>query len=109
VAASLGAVKIIYLTDVAGLYEDIDDPETLIRRTTATELEAKIDSGVLTGGMIPKIQACVFAIRNGVDRAHLLDGRIPHVVLLEVFTDAGVGTMITSGTDPSSDQSVEGA
>jgi acetylglutamate kinase len=95
IAAALGAVKIIYLTDVAGLYEDVDDPDTLIRRTTADELQTKIDAGVLTGGMITKIQACVEALRQGVDRAHLLDGRIAHVVLLEVFTDAGVGTMIT--------------
>jgi acetylglutamate kinase len=95
VAESLEAEKIIYLTDVAGLYEDIDEPDSLIRRTTARELQAKIDSGALTGGMIPKIEACVRAVRNGVTSAHLLDGRIPHVVLLEVFTDAGVGTMIT--------------
>ncbi len=95
VAESLEAEKIIYLTDVAGLYEDIDDEDSLIRQTTATALQAKIDAGLLTGGMIPKIEACVHAVRNGVMSAHLLDGRIPHVVLLEIFTDAGVGTMIT--------------
>ena len=95
VAAALGAEKIIYLTDVAGLYEDYENEDSLIRRTTAKALQAKIDAGELTGGMIPKIEACVRAVVNGVTSAHLLDGRIPHVVLLEIFTDAGVGTMIT--------------
>lgn len=96
IAEALNAEKIIYLTDVAGLYEDIDQPESLIRRTDAPTLRAKIESGALTGGMIPKIEACVRAVTNGVTSAHLLDGRIPHVVLLEIFTDAGVGTMITA-------------
>ncbi len=95
VAEALSAEKIIYLTDVAGLYEDIESPDSLIDRTTAHALEAKIHAGELTGGMIPKIEACVHAVRHGVNSAHLLDGRVPHVVLLEVFTDAGVGTMIT--------------
>lgn len=96
VAAALDAEKVIYLTDVAGLYDDIDDEDSLIRRTTAPELQAKMNAGALTGGMIPKIEACVRAVERGVNSAHLLDGRIPHVVLLEIFTDAGVGTMITA-------------
>jgi len=94
-AAALGAEKIIYLTDVPGLLADVDDPESLITRTSAPELRAKIQDGVLTGGMIPKIEACLAALDGGVGSAHLLDGRVPHVVLLELFTDAGIGTMIT--------------
>lgn len=94
-AAALGAEKIIYLTDVAGLLEDVDDPDSLITRTSAPELRSKIAGGQLTGGMIPKIEACLAALDGGVGSAHLLDGRVPHVVLLELFTDAGIGTMIT--------------
>ncbi len=94
-AEALEAEKIIYLTDVAGLLEDVEDPESLIRQTTVAELQAKLDQGSLEGGMIPKIEACVHAVQGRVTSAHLLDGRIPHVVLLEIFTDAGVGTMIT--------------
>ena len=94
VAEALKAEKIVYLTDVAGLYEDFGDETSLIRRTTISELQEKIDSGLLSGGMIPKIEACVRAVRNGVSSAHLLDGRVPHVSLLELFTDLGIGTMI---------------
>mgnify|MGYP006155893037 CR=1 FL=1 len=94
VAEALKAEKIVYLTDVAGLYEDFDDETSLIRRATVSELQEKIDSGLLSGGMIPKIEACVRAVRNGVSSAHLLDGRVPHVSLLELFTDLGIGTMI---------------
>jgi acetylglutamate kinase len=94
VAEALKAEKIVYLTDVAGLYEDFDDDKSLIRRATISELQEKIDSGLLSGGMIPKIEACVRAVENGVSSAHLLDGRVPHVSLLELFTDLGIGTMI---------------
>jgi acetylglutamate kinase len=94
VAEALEAEKIVYLTDVAGLYEDFGDETSLIRRATISELQEKIDSGLLSGGMIPKIEACVRAVRNGVSSAHLLDGRVPHVSLLELFTDLGIGTMI---------------
>ena len=94
VAEALKAEKIVYLTDVAGLYEDFGDETSLIRRATISELQEKIDSGLLSGGMIPKIEACVRAVRNGVSSAHLLDGRVPHVSLLELFTDLGIGTMI---------------
>jgi acetylglutamate kinase len=95
IAQALGAEKIVYLTDVAGLLADVEDPASLISRITAGELDAMVQDGTLTGGMIPKIAACIHAVRGGVGSAHLLDGRIPHVVLLELFTDAGVGTMIT--------------
>jgi acetylglutamate kinase len=94
-AAALGAEKLIYLTDIAGLLADIDDAASLISRISAPELEALIQEGTLTGGMIPKIEACLAALDGGVGSAHLLDGRVPHVVLLELFTDAGIGTMIT--------------
>ena len=96
VASALGAEKVVYLTDVAGLLDDVDDPGSLVRYTTGDSLAARLDSGNIVGGMIPKIEACISAVRNGVNSAHLLDGRVPHVVLVELFTDAGVGTMITS-------------
>jgi acetylglutamate kinase len=95
VAAALGAEKVMYLTDIAGLLRDLDDPSSLITRISAPELRALMNEGVLSGGMIPKITACLDALDRGVGSAHLLDGRLPHVVLLELFTDAGIGTMIT--------------
>jgi acetylglutamate kinase len=94
-AEALGAEKVVFLTDVEGLLTDVDDASSLISRTDATQLQNLLDRGVLTGGMIPKIAACVHAVENGVGSAHILDGRIPHVLLLEVFTDSGIGTMIT--------------
>ncbi len=95
IAAAVGAVKVIYLSDVPGLLRDVDDPTSLVRETTSTEVRELIDDGIVAGGMIPKIDACLEAVDHGVPAAHLLDGRIPHVLLLELFTAAGVGTMIT--------------
>jgi len=95
VAEAIGAEKVVYLTDVEGLYEDLDNKDSLIGEISADELQTKLESGQITDGMIPKIEACVHAVNNGVTSAHLLDGRIPHVALLEIFTDAGIGTMIT--------------
>jgi acetylglutamate kinase len=95
VAEALGAEKIIYLTDIAGLRRDIDDASSLIQRTTVVELQELIASGVISGGMIPKVDSCIQAVRGGVKSAHILDGRIAHVLLLELFTDHGAGTMIT--------------
>ncbi|MDG2025307.1 MAG: acetylglutamate kinase [Actinomycetota bacterium] len=95
VAEAIGAEKVVYLTDVDGLYEDLDNKDSLIGRINVNELQAKLASGQITDGMIPKIEACIHAVSNGVTSAHLLDGRIPHVALLEIFTDAGIGTMIT--------------
>jgi acetylglutamate kinase len=95
-AEALGAEKVIYLTDIEGLLADLDDPASLISHIDAKALQAMVDDGTLTGGMIPKIAACLHAVAGGVGSAHLLDGRLPHVVLLELFSDAGVGTMITS-------------
>ncbi len=96
-AESLGAEKVIYLTDVEGLLADVADPASLISQIEASALQSLVDDGTLSGGMIPKIAACLEAVANGVGSAHLLDGRLPHVVLLELFSDAGVGTMITGG------------
>lgn len=97
IAEALGAEKIIYLTDVAGLRRNVDDAASLIARVTTTELSAMVADGTVSGGMIPKVDSCMRAVRGGVRSAHILDGRIPHVLLLELFTDQGVGTMITQG------------
>lgn len=97
IAEALGAEKIIYLTDIAGLRADMDDEKSLIKRITVPELGALIDNGTISGGMIPKVESCMQAVRGGVKSAHILDGRIAHVLLLELFTDQGVGTMITGG------------
>lgn len=94
IAEALGAEKLVYLTDIEGLRRDVDDPASLIRQTTADELDQLIDEGIIAGGMIPKVGSCIHAVRHGVHNAHILDGRIAHVLLLEIFTDSGIGTMI---------------
>jgi acetylglutamate kinase len=94
IAEALGAEKLVYLTDIEGLRRAIDDPSSLIRQTTPDELDSLVGQGVIAGGMIPKVDSCVHAVRAGVRRAHILDGRIPHVLLLELFTDDGIGTMV---------------
>ncbi|HWO16897.1 MAG TPA: acetylglutamate kinase [Solirubrobacterales bacterium] len=94
VAAALGAYKAVFLTDVAGWLADPADEESLITRATVGEVNEKL-SGV-DGGMRPKLQACVDAIQGGAQSAHIIDGRKPHSLLLELFTDAGIGTMFTS-------------
>jgi acetylglutamate kinase len=99
VAEALAAEKLVYLTDVDGVCRDVDQPASLIHQATAGELESLIDSGVISGGMIPKARSCIHAVRHGVHRAHILDGRVPHVLLLEIFTDEGIGTMIKAETD----------
>lgn len=95
IAEALGAEKIIYLTDIAGLRRDVNDAASLIQRISVNDLSALIDDGTIAGGMIPKVESCIQAVRGGVKNAHILDGRIAHVLLLELFTDQGVGTMIT--------------
>lgn len=94
VAAALGAEKVVYLTDVEGLHADLSDPTSLIRRATAAELEAMIENGSIGSGMIPKAAACLHAIQHGVHSAHMLNGTTPHVLLIELFTDEGIGTMV---------------
>ncbi|MGA0969655.1 MAG: acetylglutamate kinase [Ilumatobacteraceae bacterium] len=94
IAVALGAEKLVYLTDIEGLRRDVDDPSSLIRAATPSELDELIADGSIAGGMIPKVASCTDAVRRGVGAAHILDGRIAHVLLLELFTDTGVGTMI---------------
>jgi acetylglutamate kinase len=93
VAAALGAYKAIFLTDVEGWLADPGDESSLISRATVVEVEETLSA--IEGGMRPKLQACVDAIRGGSQSAHIIDGRIPHSLLLELFTDAGIGTMVT--------------
>jgi acetylglutamate kinase len=95
IAEALQAEKLIYLTDIEGLRRDVAEAASLIRQTTADELDALMADGTIAGGMIPKVASCVHAVRHGVARAHILDGRIAHVLLLELFTDAGIGTMVS--------------
>ncbi len=94
IAEALHAEKLVYLTDIEGLRRDVGDAASLIRQTDADELDALVDEGIIAGGMIPKVVSCTHAVRNGVHNAHILDGRIAHVLLLEIFTDSGIGTMI---------------
>lgn len=94
-ASALGASKLVFLTDVEGLYRDLGDQNSLISRITTTELVDLIDSGSISAGMLPKLRACLTAVDGGVGQAHILDGRIQHSLLLEVFTPEGIGTMIT--------------
>ena len=96
IAEALDAQKLIFLTDVPGLLRDVDDPSTLIQEVSTSEARELIDDGTIGGGMIPKIEGCLVAIARGVSEVHLIDGRVPHVLLLELFTDAGVGTMVTA-------------
>ncbi|MDY6323572.1 MAG: acetylglutamate kinase [Catonella sp.] len=93
IAKAVGAEKLVFLTDIDGVYKDINDKSTFISRLTCDEADKLIDEGVIGGGMLPKIAGCVDAARNGVNRVHILDGRVPHVLLLEFFTDHGIGTM----------------
>lgn len=93
-SAALGATKLIMMTDVEGIYRDFADKESLITHMNAREAQSLITAGVADKGMIPKIGACVTALAGGVERASIIDGRVPHSLLVEMFTDQGVGTMI---------------
>ncbi len=99
IAKSVGADKLVFLTDIEGLYKDINDKSSFISRITASEAEALIADGFIGGGMLPKLNNCTSAIENGVNRVHILDGRIPHCLLLEIFTNSGVGTAIIRDED----------
>jgi acetylglutamate kinase len=94
VAAALQAEKLVFLTDVSGVRVNPEDPATMVRTVTVDELEAMVVSGTATAGMVPKVEACTRAVRAGVASAHILDGRVSHALLLEIFTDEGVGTMV---------------
>lgn len=94
IAQAMEAEKLAFLTDIEGVYKDPKDPETLISKLTVTEAKALITDGYIGGGMLPKLQNCIDAIESGVSRVHILDGRIPHCLLLEIFTNKGIGTAI---------------
>ncbi len=95
IAAALGAEKLIHLTNVEGIRSVASDPSTRQSHLTADDLDRLLTAGALGGGMGPKAHSCLQAVRNGVGAAHVLDGRVPHVLLLELFTEAGIGTMVT--------------
>lgn len=99
VAKAVGADKLVFLTDIEGLYKDINDKSSFISRLTATEADELINSGVIGGGMLPKLNNCTDAIKSGVSRVHILDGRLAHCLLLEIFTKDGIGTAIISDND----------
>lgn len=99
IAKAVGADKLVFLTDIEGLYRDINDKSSFISRLTASDAEKLIDSGIIGGGMLPKLNNCTSAIKNGVSRVHILDGRVPHCLLLEIFTKQGIGTAIISDDD----------
>lgn len=94
IAAAVAATKLVYLTDVPGVMADVNDPTSLVRRASVASIHEMIEDGRLSGGMIPKVEACLDAVAAGVPNVHILDGRHEHALLLELFTDAGVGTMI---------------
>ncbi|MEX0665201.1 MAG: acetylglutamate kinase [Acidimicrobiia bacterium] len=95
IAIALQAEKLVYLTDVAGVFEDFGDEGSLVAQTDALGLERLLESGKVSEGMIPKLRSCIEALRGGVRRAHVLDGRMPHALLLEFFTREGIGTMVS--------------
>lgn len=94
IAQAMKAEKLAFLTDIEGVYKDPKDPETLISELSVSEAEGLMKDGYIGGGMLPKLQNCVDAINSGVSRVHILDGRIPHCLLLEIFTNKGIGTAI---------------
>jgi len=93
-AAALEAEKLVLLTDTPGILRDRDNPASLIRQLRLSEARQLIHDGVVAGGMTPKTECCIRALAQGVAAAHIVDGRVPHALLLEVFTDAGIGTMV---------------
>ena len=99
-AVALGAVKLVYLTDVEGLYRDLGDEDSLISRITVPELRRLVASGSVSAGMLPKLTSCIDAVDGGVSRVHILDGRVQHALLLEIFTPEGIGTMVTMEPQP---------
>lgn len=99
IAKAVGADKLVFLTDIEGLYRDINDKSSFIPRITVSDADALIEGGMIGGGMLPKLGNCTSAVKSGVNRVHILDGRIPHCLLLEIFTNEGVGTMILRDED----------
>ena len=99
IAREVDAEKLAFLTDIEGVYKDPKDPKTLISELRVDEAQQLMDEGYIGGGMLPKLQNCIDAIENGVSRVHILDGRIPHCLLLEIFTNRGIGTAILGGEE----------
>lgn len=99
IAEAMGAEKLAFLTDIEGVYKDPKDSSTLISELTVSEANDLISDGYIGGGMLPKLNNCINAIENGVSRVHILDGRIPHCLLLEIFTNKGIGTAILKDED----------
>lgn len=95
IAGALRAEKLVFLTDTPGLLRDVEDEESLIHMLNAAEIAELIGKGVIAGGMIPKVEACLSALDHGVGKAHIIDGRVPHALLLEIFTAKGLGTLIS--------------
>lgn len=93
IAAALGAENLIALTDIRGLMRDVNDPESMIPNVKLSDVPALIEQGIISGGMIPKVESCVNALENGVKKAVMIDGRIPHSILIEMFSDEGIGTL----------------
>lgn len=107
VAAAIGAHKVVFLSDVDGLYRDFEDKDSLVSRLSLEECEQMITDGEVSTGMIPKLGACAHALRSGVSRAHMINGTIPHALLLELLTDKGIGTMVYSdGEQPEAQHSL---
>jgi acetylglutamate kinase len=96
IAAALSAEKLVLMTDVPGILRNVGDPESLIRAVTRPELESLKKNGTISEGMIPKVDCCTLAFEGGVKKAHIIDGRTPHALLIEIFTDEGIGTMLTN-------------
>lgn len=99
IAKAINAEKLAFLTDIEGVYKDPKDPSTLISELNVSEGKKLMEEGYIGGGMLPKIQNCIDAIENGVSRVHILDGRIPHCLLLEIFTNKGIGTAIKNDVE----------
>ena len=98
IAGALGAERLIMLSDIPGLLRDKDDPATLIPELTVLDAARLRNEGVISGGMIPKVECCVDAIRMGVKKVIIMDGRVPHSILMEILTDEGAGTMVKGGS-----------
>lgn len=94
IAASLGAEKLVLMTDVSGILRDVQNPESLIKEMKVADLDGLVKEGIVSKGMIPKTECCRTALEGGVRKAHIIDGRVPHALLVELFTDEGIGTMI---------------
>jgi acetylglutamate kinase len=95
IAAAVQAEKLVFMTDTPGLLRDAEDPDSLIHRIDRDEIAKLKDSGVIAGGMIPKVDSCLLALDQGVRKTHIIDGRVPHALLLEIFTTQGLGTLVS--------------